>query len=68
MSTRVFRFTAREKLEEVRRELAMRRRVYPRKVEEGKLKPSKAEAQVAILEAIAADYEAIINQENPRLL
>ena len=68
MTGRTFRFTAREKLSEIERELGMRRRVYPRKIAEGHLKQSKADAQIAILEAIAADYREVLNQENPRLI
>ena len=42
-----------EKLAEVRRELAMRRRVYGRS---GQMTPQQT-AQIAIMEAIAFDYE-----------
>lgn len=49
-------FTDKDKLSEVRREIAMRRRVYGR---DGAMTP-KQTAQIAIMEAIAADYEAKI--------
>ena len=50
-------FTAAEKLAEVRRELAMRRRVYPRLVDGGKLTQAESDRQIAIMEAVAVDYE-----------
>jgi hypothetical protein len=50
-------FTAEEKLISIRRELAMRKRVYPRWVEMGKMKLDQAEREIALMQAIAADYE-----------
>jgi len=38
------------------REARMRRRVYARKVTEGKMTPEEAEREIATMEAIAADY------------
>ena len=49
-------YTAEQKLEAVRRELGYRRRVYARQVEQGTLKPAQAEHQIALFEAIEADY------------
>jgi len=49
-------YTGQDKLDAVRRELAYRRRVYARMVEQGTMKPQQAEAQIDIFEAIAADY------------
>lgn len=46
-----------DKRRECERELAMRRRVYPRWVETGKMKKHDAERQIAIMEAIAEDYQ-----------
>ena len=43
-----------EMLREVEREIALRRRVYPRWVEAGRLKLDRAERQIAVLEAVAA--------------
>jgi hypothetical protein len=42
---------------EAKRELAMRRRVYPRWVEDGRMKPHQAERQIAALAAIVAELE-----------
>lgn len=51
-------FTAREKLAEVSREAALRRRVYPRFVAAGRLSQAKADEQIACMDAIANDYRA----------
>lgn len=42
-----------------RRELAMRRRVYPRQVALGKMKDEEAERETAIMAAIAAHFEEL---------
>ncbi len=49
--------TAADKRREAERELAMRRRVYPRMVETGRMKKHEAERQIAVMEAIAEDYQ-----------
>ena len=56
-------FTAEEKLEAVRRELSYRRRVYRRRVDEGKMTQALADRQIAIFEAIADDYERSAEKE-----
>lgn len=53
-------FTTEEKLHEIEREIAMRQRVYPRWIANGKLKPEQAAKQIAILQAIAHDLRAQI--------
>lgn len=50
-------FTAQDKLEAVERELAFRRRVYQRRVADGKMTQQLASRQIAVFEAIAADYQ-----------
>jgi hypothetical protein len=50
-------FSATEKLNEVRRELKMRRPFYKRQVQLGKMTPHAAALQIAIMEAIEHDYE-----------
>lgn len=40
------------------RELRMRRRVYPRWVKAGRLTQAQAEHEIAVMEAILADYPA----------
>ncbi len=49
-------YSSKAKLAEVRREIAMRKNVYPRHIASGKLKQEKADEQVAIMEEIAEDY------------
>lgn len=49
-------FTAQDKLEAVQRELAFRRRVYERRVADGKMTQQLADRQIAVFEAIADDY------------
>lgn len=55
--------TTRHKLNEIRRELAQRRRVYPRLVADGRLPQAQADRQTRVLEAIARDYEADLEAE-----
>jgi hypothetical protein len=54
---------AETKLNAVERELRVRRVVYPRWVEEGKITDGFASAQIAVFEAIAEDYRAIAQKE-----
>lgn len=49
--------TDEEKLLCAKRELAMRERVYPVWVKNGKMKLDMAEYQIAVMKAIVADYE-----------
>jgi hypothetical protein len=56
-------FTASQKLEAVDRELAYRRRVYARRIEQGQMTQSLADRQIAIFEAIKADYETAAEKE-----
>ena len=52
-----------DKLKEVKRELVMRRRVYPRFVWDKKMTQEEADKRIAILEAIEADYERLTKGE-----
>jgi hypothetical protein len=49
-------FTDSEKLKWLQREIAMRKNVYPKWVANGRLKPDKADREIALMEAIAEDY------------
>lgn len=49
-------FTAAEKREAVQREITLRKRVYPRRVEAGHMTQSGADYQIKIFEAIRDDY------------
>lgn len=46
-----------------RRELGMRRGVYPRRVADGKMKQAKADHEIAAMEAIIATLEAVEAKE-----
>jgi hypothetical protein len=48
--------TQQEKHEAALREAKMRRRVYPRWVEGNRMTQAKADREIAIMDAIAADY------------
>jgi hypothetical protein len=54
--------TTADKLACAERELAMRLRVYPRWVEEGKMSADKAKREVACMEEIVKDYLALAAQ------
>jgi hypothetical protein len=56
-------FTTTDKHREALRELAMRRRLYPRWIEKGTMTPKDAARQIAVMEQIAADYELAAKQE-----
>jgi antibiotic biosynthesis monooxygenase (ABM) superfamily enzyme len=58
--------TSAEKAKEARREVAMRRRVYPGWVSSGKLSPAAADRQIAVMQAIAEDYERQAMKEKPQ--
>lgn len=51
-------FTDQDKLECSKRELEMRRRVYPKWVESGRMSAGRAEHEIACMAAIARDYAA----------
>jgi hypothetical protein len=55
--------SAREKWQEAKREAALRRRVYPRWVEEGKMKMHQADLHIAIMDEIAEDYRLKADQD-----
>lgn len=50
--------TARDKQLCAEREVAIRRRVYPRWVARGQMTQGDAEREIAIMETIAADYRS----------
>lgn len=47
----------------VQRELALRKNVYPRWVEQNRMKADKAAREIAVMKAIVADYEAALLDE-----
>ena len=50
-------YTAEDKIAELKREIGLRRRVYPRWIEKGKIDADTGIRQIGILRAILADYE-----------
>jgi hypothetical protein len=52
------RFTLRELVEEAQREAFMRRRVYPRQVEAGRMTQQDADRRIDLMEGIAARLKA----------
>lgn len=56
-------FTTADKLAAVEREIKQRRRVYPRLVAAEKMSQNFADEQIAVMEAIAADYREAAERE-----
>jgi 3-hydroxyacyl-CoA dehydrogenase len=48
-----------DQIAEVKREIAMRERVYARQIEAGKLKPEQAERQLSRMQAVLATVERV---------
>jgi hypothetical protein len=57
------KYTAEDKLTAIQRELWQRRNVYPRMVERGTMKVDFMERQLAVFEAIEADYAEQVKAE-----
>lgn len=49
------KYTAQEIVEELEREVAMRKRVFPKWVAEGKLRADQAERRIGIMEQVLED-------------
>lgn len=56
-------YSAEEKYREATRELLMRQRVFPRLVSKGSMMAKDADEKIAIMAAIAADYEQLAKKE-----
>lgn len=57
-------FTNKDKAECAEREVKQRQWVYPRRVASGKMTQALADRQIALMEAIAADYRAKADEED----
>lgn len=55
--------TPEDKLKCVRREIAMRHRVYPGRIVIGRMTRDEANREVKIMEAIATDYERQVSSD-----
>jgi hypothetical protein len=56
-------YTATEKLAELKRELSLRRAVYPSFVKSGQIKQVAADRQIGIIREIMMDYERLIQAD-----
>lgn len=56
-------YTTADKLAAIEHELKYRRDVYPRWIAKGKIDQAYADKQIAIFEAIAADYREQVQKE-----
>lgn len=61
----LFAINYHDKMAEAQREEALRRSVYPRWIEAGRLKQEKADRQIAIMRAIGDDYALLAAVEMP---
>lgn len=52
-----FPVTKEDKIKCLRRELSLRRQVYPRRVHDGKMKATSADHEIRVMQAILTDYE-----------
>lgn len=52
----MIRYTTQRKIDCLKRELSMRRSVYPKRVLQGRLDAKTADEEIAVLEAILEDY------------
>ncbi len=55
-----------EQIAEVKREIAMRNKVYPRWIEAGSMKKSKADFQILVMEAVLISLQTIAKQKAPQ--
>lgn len=55
-------FTLHEQIGSVEREIAMRKKVYPRWVSQGKITREKAEKEIGLMEAVLATLNAVIDK------
>jgi hypothetical protein len=56
-----------DKLQCVVRELGFRRRVYARRVEQGKMTQAQADREIAVMESIAKVYQRSTQASEPQL-
>jgi len=57
------KFSAVDKRDCVIREANMRRMVYPRRIEAGKMRQGSADREIAMMDEIAADYKKLAETE-----
>jgi hypothetical protein len=54
--------SAADKLRCIERELILRYRVYPKRIESGKMTQRQADREIAIMEEIGADYRWLVER------
>lgn len=59
-------FTARDKQKAAAREVTQRRRVYQRLVDGNRMKRADADREIAVMEAISADYSVLAEAEEAK--
>ena len=59
-------FTFEQKLYCAKREVAMRKQVYPDQVRMKWMEPDEAKKQIAIMEAIAEDYQRAVDRQKAK--
>ncbi len=58
--------TINEQIAEVKREIAMRNKVYPRWIEAGSLPKQKADFQILVMEAVLISLQETAKQTSPQ--
>ena len=53
--------TAQQKLQSLKRELALRRTAYPKWIASGRMPKAKADYEIEVMESIVADYQEIVS-------
>ena len=62
----VQQITIDEQIAEVKREIAMRQKVYPKWVESGSLQKPKADFQILVMEAVLIPLQAVAREKAPQ--
>lgn len=62
----VHQITIDEQIAEVKREIAMRNKVYPKWIEAGSMKKSKADFQILAMEAVLISLQTIAKETAPQ--
>ena len=62
----VGQITIDEQIAEVKREIAMRKKVYPKWIEAGSMQKTKADFQILVMEAVLISLQEIAKQKAPQ--
>ena len=61
-------YSLEDKLKCIRRELAMRKNVYPKWIKTGRMSPAQAHLELGVMEEIHADYALLLAVEKAKCL